>query len=576
MAASPSRRKFLRDVAGASAAVVTSQAVAQTSTTTTTSAPATTQAAPIDDVAAMSRLTGHDYSRPELELMAEDVESNRKKLLGLHERPIDPRTEPAVHFDVRLPGVAYPSGDSSFMLSDGDVPEYNGDVRKLAFASAVELSRLIHAGRVTSEQLTEMYLERLATIGRRLNAVITLTRDLAMKQAKRADRELASGRSRGPLHGIPYGAKDLLATKDIPTTWGVKPFEQQYFEYDATVIKRLDDAGAVLCAKLSLGELAMGDVWFGGRTRSPWDPKQGSGGSSAGPAAAVAGGLVAFAIGSETMGSIVSPCMTNGVVGLRPTYGRVSRYGAMALSRTMDKLGPMCRGVEDCAMVLSAIEGPDALDPTAVGGIGFRWDPKSDVKKLRVGYDVAVFESLAKSKNTQKRAMYEQALSALRGIVGGELVPVRLPDPKPYTGVAGMIIAVESASSFTELVHSGKVRELVQQHGGAWPNTFRAGSLIPASDYLRAMQVRTQLMRAYHGAMKDVDVYVTIPYAGSTVYMTNATGHPTLIARCGILDGRPQMLEFLAQPFREDAALRVAHAYEQVTSWHKTWPSPSA
>jgi Asp-tRNA(Asn)/Glu-tRNA(Gln) amidotransferase A subunit family amidase len=320
----------------------------------------------------------------------------------------------------------------------------------------------------------------------------------------------------------------------------------------------------------------MGDVWFGGRTRTPWDIKQGSGGSSAGPAAAVAGGLVAFAIGSETMGSIISPCMINGVVGLRPTYGRVSRYGAMPLARTMDKLGPMARGVEDCAMVLAAIEGPDDLDPTAIGGIGFRWDPTSDVTKLRIGYDVAVFESMAKSKNATKRGVYEQALSTIRGIAHGELVPVRLPDAKPYAGVAGMVIACESASSFTELVHSGKVRDLVQQHGGAWPNTFRSGSMIPASDYLRAMQVRTELMRAYHNCMRDVDVYVTIPYAGSTVYMTNSTGHPTLVSRCGMLDGRPLMLEFLAQPFREDAALRLALAYERATAWHRDWPRVDA
>lgn len=564
-----SRRAFLRNVAGATAVAATSNAMAAATTTTT----AVSTSAPPEDVAAMARLTGHDFTAAEIEMMADDVEGTRKKLVALHARAIDPRTEPAIRFDPRLPGVTYPAGDSSFTLSDGPLPNYDGDVRSLAFLSAVELSRLIHARKVTSEQLTMMYLDRLDTIGRKLNAVVTLTRDLALEQARRADQELAAGKSRGPLHGLPYGAKDLLATKDIPTTWGVRPFEHQTFDFDATVIKRLEASGAVLCAKLSLGELAMGDIWFGGQTRTPWDPTKGSGGSSAGPAAAVAGGLVSFAIGSETMGSIVSPCMTNGVVGLRATYGRVSRYGAMPLSRTMDKLGPMARGVEDCAMVLAAIHGPDDLDPSAIDGIGFRWDPSSDVTKLRIGYDAAVFETIAKSKNAQKKAVYEQALATLRGIAHSELVPVHLPDAKPYAGVAGMVIAVESASSFTELVHSGKVRELVQQHGGAWPNTFRSGSMIPASDYLRAMQVRTELMRAFHESMKEVDVYVTIPYAGSTVYMTNSTGHPTLITRCGLLEGRPLMLEFLAQPFREDAALRLALAYERATEWHKTWPN---
>jgi Asp-tRNA(Asn)/Glu-tRNA(Gln) amidotransferase A subunit family amidase len=326
----------------------------------------------------------------------------------------------------------------------------------------------------------------------------------------------------------------------------------------------------VLCAKLSLGELAMGDVWFGGQTRSPWNEKEGSSGSSAGPAACVAAGCVAFAIGSETMGSIVSPCMVNGVVGLRPTYGRVSRYGAMPLARTMDKLGPMCRGVEDCAMVLAAIHGPDELDPTAAAGVPFRWDPREDLSKLRVGYDVAVFEDVAKSTNARRKGVYEQAISPLRGLV--DFVPIRLPDPAPWKGTPGMIITVESASSFTELVHSGQVRQLAQQGPHAWPNEFRFGSLIPASDYLRAMQLRTQLMGAMHDCMKDIDLYVTIPYAGPTVYLTNATGHPTLVARCGLVDGRPVMLEFLAQPYREDAALRLAHAYEQATRWHKVWP----
>src|SRR5439155_22911043 len=362
----------------------------------------------------------------------------------------------------------------------------------------------------------------------------------------------------------------------IPTTWGVKPFEDQVFDYDATVVKKLEDAGAVLCAKLSLGELAMGDIWFAGETRCPWDERQGSSGSSAGPAAAVAAGCVAFAIGSETLGSIISPCMTNGVVGLRPTYGRVSRYGAMPLAPTMDKLGPITRGVEDAAMVLSAIHGPDDLDPAAVAGIPFQWDPKSDLSKLRVGYDVAAFEEMGKSKNAEKRAIYEQALSTLRGFVAaGELIPIHLPDPKPYAGVAALIIAAESASSFTELLASGDVRKLAQQGPHAWPNEFRFGSLIPAADYLRAMRLRTQLMRAFHEATKAVEVYITIPYVGPTVYMTNATGHPTLITRCGLLEGRPVMIEFLAQPYHESAALRLAHAYEQAATWHKAWPQIS-
>jgi Asp-tRNA(Asn)/Glu-tRNA(Gln) amidotransferase A subunit family amidase len=246
----------------------------------------------------------------------------------------------------------------------------------------------------------------------------------------------------------------------------------------------------------------------------------------------------------------------------------------MPLAPTMDKLGPMTRGVEDAAIVLAAIHGADELDPTAVAGIPFNWDAKSDLTKLKVGYDVAAFEEIAKSKSAQKRAIYEQALSTLRGFTE-ELIPIHLPDPNPYAGVAGLTIAVESACSFTELVASGDVRKLAQQGPHAWPNEFRFGSLIPAADYLRAMQIRTQLMRAFHDATKAVDVYITIPYVGPTVYMTNATGHPSLVTRCGLLDDRPVMIEFLAQPYRESAALRLAYAYEQATAWHKTWPQIS-
>lgn len=564
-----SRRKFLRNVAGASAAAA-APALGATSATSPSTQPDMISS---DDIAAMARLTGHDYAADEIKLMIDGVDSNRDKLKSLHTRTIDPRIEPALTFDPRLPGVEYPAGESSFALSEAAPIPYNGDPTTLAFANVADLSRLIHAHKITSVELTKMYLHRLDTIGRRLNAVVTLTRDLALRQAERFDRELALGHSRGALHGIPYGAKDLLATAGIPTTWGVKPLEKQVFDYNATAITKLEEAGAVLCSKLSLGELAMGDTWFGGQTKSPWNEKQGSSGSSAGPAATVASGCVAFAVGSETMGSIISPCMTNGVTGLRPTYGRISRYGAMALSRTMDKLGPMTRGVEDAAIVLNAIHGDDDLDPTAVKGVGFRWNPKSDLKHLRVGYDVVAFEQIGKSKSAAKRSVYEQALSRFRGLAGGEMKPIHLPPVDQFKGIAGLIIAVESASSFTELVESGKVRELVQQGEGAWPNSFRCGSLIPASDYLRAMQVRTQLMRAMHEVMKDVDVYVTVPYSGPTIAYTNTTGHPSLVTRCGLVDERPVLIELIAQPYREDAALRLAFAYERETSWGDKWPA---
>ena len=393
--------------------------------------------------------------------------------------------------------------------------------------------------------------------------------DLALVQAKRADEELAAGKDRGPLHGIPYGAKDLLATKGIPTTFGVKPLEHQVFDYDATVIERLEAAGAVLCASFRSASWRWAMCGSAGRPKCPWNESEGSSGSSAGPCAAVAAGCVAFAIGSETMGSIISPCLVNGTTGLRPTYGRVSRYGAMALSRTMDKLGPIARSVEDCAMILSAIHGPDDRDPTAATHMSFNWNPTSDVKNLRIGYDVAAFDQIAKSKNVERRQALQTALAKVKELAGGDLKPIHLPPTDPYAGIASLFIAAEAASNFTDLLESGRIRDLVQQDAGSWPNTFRKGTLIPASDYLRAMQVRSELMRAMHDAMDGVDLYITVPYFGPTIAFTNVTGHPSLVPRCGMVDDRPVFLEFLAQPYREDAALQLAFAYERANDWTK-------
>ena len=561
----PTRRKFIQTAAVAAT-------VSSIAATTSTSTSPTTM--PADDIAALARSLGHDeFTADEQRLMAEGLSDRREYFKKLRQRMIDPRVEPAVQFNPRLADVTYPSGESSFKLSDARPAEYNGDPAALAFTSATDLSRLLHAGKITSTDLTKLCLGRLDTIGRRLNAVVNLTADIALQQAARADAELKQGQSRGPLHGIPYGAKDILATKDIPTTWGVKPFEHQTFDYDATVIEKLDQAGAVLCAKLSLGELAMGDVWFGGQTRSPWNPKEGSGGSSAGPAAAVASGCLPFAIGSETLGSIISPCMTNGLSGLRPTYGRVSRYGAMPLSRTMDKLGPLARSVEDLAMVLSAIHGPDDRDPTAARDVPFRWDGDAKLRDLRIGIDSAATEALEKMKNTKKRDALLEAITTLRNLAGRELVLVHLPPTEEFTGLASLTIAVESAASFTELVQSGHIRDLVQQDAGSWPNTFRKGSLVPGSDYLRAQQLRAKLQRVMHEAMKEIDVYVTIPYTGPTIAYTNLTGHPSVVTRCGMIDERPLTIEFVGNLYREDAALRLAFAYEKATSWNKTWPT---
>ena len=555
----------------------TSQATAATQPTTT---PATQPANPltVGDVAAADKVAGRTYATDEQRaMMLESLESYRRRLSGYRERKLDPTVEPAVRFDPRLPETNLPAGPAWCTLSDAPAPvldlDANGGLESLAFATVAELSRLIKSRKLTSTQLTRMYLDRLKKYGPRLLCVVNLTEDLARKQAARADEEIAAGKYRGPLHGIPYGAKDLLATKGIPTTYGVSVFKDQVIDLDATVIAKLEEAGAVLVAKLSLGELAMGDVWFGGKTRCPWDSKDGSSGSSAGPAAAVCAGLVAFGIGSETLGSIVSPCVQNGVVGLRPTWGRISRYGALPLTWTLDKLGPICRGVEDCALVLHALHGADPKDPTAAD-VPFVWDPKLDLKSLRIGYDARAFDFGNQDmwKDESLVPIYREAFEKVNAIVGAEMVPVTLPPARNYGGLVGTIIAVESASAFGDLLTSGRINELVQQEPGSWPNTFRVGATVPASDYLRAQRLRSMLMREMHGALKDVDCYVTVPYAGPTLAFTNLCGQPSLIARCGMKDGKPRMIEFVGSLYREDAILRLGFAYEQATEWRAPHP----
>jgi Asp-tRNA(Asn)/Glu-tRNA(Gln) amidotransferase A subunit family amidase len=335
---------------------------------------------------------GLEFTGDEREMMAQGMEDLRKDYQKIREIPLDNGVPPAILFNSVPPGHAVEIRALAPKRSEVTLPPIPADLEELAFLPVTHLSEMIRQRKVTSTQLTKMYLERLKRLGPKLECVVTLTEDLALDQAARADREIAAGKYRGPLHGIPWGAKDLLSVKGYPTTWGAAPYKDQVIDLDATVVERLEEAGAVLVAKLTLGALAYGDVWFGGKTRNPWNLEQGSSGSSAGPAAATAAGLVGFTIGSETWGSIVSPSTRCGTTGLRPTFGRVSRHGAMALSWSMDKLGPICRTVEDCALVFDAIRGPDGQDLT-VTGLPFAWNADLDIGGLRVGYAKALFEA---------------------------------------------------------------------------------------------------------------------------------------------------------------------------------------
>jgi Asp-tRNA(Asn)/Glu-tRNA(Gln) amidotransferase A subunit family amidase len=438
------------------------------------------------------------------------------------------------------------------------------DPQDLAFYSVAELAVLLRTERVTSTFLTELYVERLKRYGPDLECVITLTEDLAMEQARRADEEIAAGEYRGPLHGIPYGLKDLFAVPDYPTTWGAMPYKDQVRPETATVARRLEEAGAVLVAKLTLGALAWGDVWFDGRTRNPWNLEQGSSGSSAGSAAATAAGLVGFAIGTETWGSIVSPCTRCGCTGLRPTFGRVSRAGAMALSWSMDKVGPICRTVDDCALAFDAIQGADGIDQTVVD-MPFRYDPYLHLEDLNIGYIESLFDE---EYDTRENDL--ATLDVLEEL-GADLLPMELPDLP--IGPLALILEAEAAAAFDELTRSGRDDLLVRQIKMAWPNVFRAARFIPAVEYVQANRIRTLAMQEMDSLMDDVDVYVVPTYGGDNLLLTNLTGHPCIVLPNGFSEeDTPTSITFIGKLYGEAALLAVARAYQEATDFHLRHP----
>jgi Asp-tRNA(Asn)/Glu-tRNA(Gln) amidotransferase A subunit family amidase len=478
--------------------------------------------------------------------------------------PLD--TEPAIAFHPALPGRKFNKPAIKFKLTKQEIPKY-GSLEEVAFFTASQLAELVRTRQVSSTDLTKMYLSRLKRYGPKLLCVVTLTEDLALKQAAEADSEIKRGKYRGPLHGIPCGIKDLFATKGIKTTWGAEPFRDQMIDYDATVVERLRDAGAVLVAKLSMGALAQGGRWFAGVTRNPWqvdEDRIGSSGSSAGPASATAAGLVGFSLGTETLGSIVSPSSRCGVAGLRPTYGRVSRYGAMGLSWTMDKIGPICRGVEDLAATLAAIYGPDDRDIT-VGDAPFNWAPETPLSKMRIGYLKAEFDQ----GDDRSRGNYKDALDALKS-AGANLEPMELPQFSAQTLLT--ILNAEAAAAFDDITRDGHVNELSGQTPQDWPNSFRTSRFIPAVEYIRAQRARTLLMREMDKLMSKWDVFVSPAPRSASLTVTNLTGHPQVCVPCGFIDNLPRSIMFTGGLYDEAAPLRVALAYERATKWHAMHP----
>jgi len=417
---------------------------------------------------------------------------------------------------------------------------------------------------VTSEALTRMYLRRLTQADERLKCVVTLTEERALEQARQADREISAGKYRGPLHGIPFGAKDLLAARGYPTTWGTEPYRQQQFGTDATVLRKLEEAGAVLLAKLSLGELAWGDVWFGGLTRNPWDLEQGSSGSSAGSSAAVSAGLAPFALGTETWGSIVSPCTRCGVTGLRPTFGRVSRTGAMALSWSMDKIGPIGRTASDCATVFQVICGPDGQDQTVIEA-PFTPPVPADLKKVALGYLREI-----DADRYDFRANDQAALKLLRGL-GANLKPVALPD-LPVDPLA-FILSAEAAAAFDDLTRSGQLDRMARQERESWPVVFRSARFIPAVEYIQANRHRARLVEAMNRLMESVDVLIAPSLHGRSLLLTNLTGHPCVVVPSGFdAKGHPTSICFIGRLFDEASPLAVAMAFQAATDFHLRQP----
>jgi Asp-tRNA(Asn)/Glu-tRNA(Gln) amidotransferase A subunit family amidase len=513
-----------------------------------------------------AQVLGLSFTEAELDSSLAKLNDYREGYERVRKIPLTNDVAPALYFNPLPVGFEIDKVRKPFQYSPIMKATLPKDKNELAFYTIPQLASLLRSRQISSEELTKYYLERLKKYDPKLHCVISLTEDLALTQARKADEEIKAGKYRGLLHGIPYGAKDLLAKKGYKTTWGAMPYKDQTLDMDATVIKKLEGAGAVLCAKLTLGALAMGDVWFGGRTRNPWDLESGSSGSSAGSASAVSAGLLPFAIGTETLGSIVSPSTVCGTTGLRPTFGRVSRHGAMALSWSMDKIGPICRSVEDCALVFNAIYGPDGYDPTLIDA-PFNYAPQKSLKGMRVGYLKKAFES-----NYANRANDSLTLVELKKL-GVELVPMELPS-YPARDMT-MVISVEGAAAFDEMTRSGKDDLLVRQDKNAWPNAFRSARFVPAVEYLQANRLRAKLIQDMYETIKtaQVDVYVSPSYGGNNLAITNLTGHPCVVLPNGFNQrGTPTSITFMGQLLKEDKVLAVAKAYQDATDFHRKHP----
>jgi Asp-tRNA(Asn)/Glu-tRNA(Gln) amidotransferase A subunit family amidase len=559
-------------------------------------------------IAAAEQMAGIELTDDERTGIAQGLASNRANYQRMHAAPLNSSIWPAYVFDPVPPGAKMPEIKPAKMIREKvAVMARPTSLDELAYAGVAALSEMVRTRKVKPSELTEMYLARLKKYDPQLHFVITLTEERARAQARDLDAEIGRGKYRGPLHGIPWGAKDLLAVKGYPTTWGAGLYKDQSFDYDATVVKKLDDAGAILIAKLTLGALAQGDIWFGERTRNPWAPTEGSSGSSAGPGSAVASGCVPFALGTETNGSITSPSSTCGISGHRPTFGRVPRTGGMVLAWTMDKIGPMTRSAEDCALVFNVIQGPDTFDQ-AVKDVPFNWNASLPLSSLRIAYVEPQLQRTSQTDSTMIRPPVNDNVKAAVAALEAQGAKVKMIPPLPTANqYAGVILDAECAAAFQPDTLTDKIKELetprdfLGRPGGysTWPSTFRRGQFVPAPEYINAMRARTLLMQQYGDVFKDVDVVIL---TNENTSVTNLTGTPCITVPTALTvppaqggrggggragagadtanrapappprPARPSQVRFLGGLYRDDHILRAAHAFQHATNFHREKP----
>jgi Asp-tRNA(Asn)/Glu-tRNA(Gln) amidotransferase A subunit family amidase len=514
---------------------------------------------------AFEQLIDIEFTAAERDSMQDGLRQNMEYIQELHKYTLTNSVSPALIFNPIPVGYKVPLAQvhRNFDLPDGvRMPEHDFQI---AFLSVAELGQLIKSKQLTSTRLTAIYLDRLKRFSDTLECTVSLLEERAMIAAKKADMEIFRGQYRGVLHGIPYGLKDLFAVQGTVTSWGAMPYKNQQIDETATIVKKLEEAGAILVAKLTLGALAMGDVWYGGKTRNPWNPDQGSSGSSAGPGAATAAGLVGFAIGTETLGSIVSPSTRNGVTGLRPTFGRVSRAGGMALSWSMDKAGPMCRTALDCALVLEAIYGSDGLDQSVIDA-AYNYDAEQDISSLKIGYLKDLFER--DYSNRQRDSLSLKVFADM----GAELHPVSLPADIPYRSLR-IILAAEASAAFDALTRSGKDDQLVRQDQNAWPNYFRESRFIPAVEYIQANRVRYVLIQELNKLFDEYDAILTPSFGGPQLLATNLSGHPVVCIPNGFNESRsPTSFSIICGLFDEGTILYMASKFQDRTKFEDKRP----